>query len=248
MPSMAIRQPPEPTPPSRQKRVGDALRQDTRRRLLDAAAQEFPRNGYAATTVARLAAAAGVSVQTLYLAWGSKRALLRGYMEDALAGGVGSPADAERRFVDLSPRGRLAELANLVTEIADRAATGWRLYRDAAAVDAEIAADWDELQTLRHHTITRALEPIPPDALAKGLTTTAAVDTAWAIASPESYDLLVHRRGYQPKQFQDWMERTLIAALLRPPHVNRTTAANSRAERPERVDRGQPAGDGSGWA
>ncbi len=211
----------EPTPPSRQKRVGDALRQDTRLRLLDAAAQEFPTHGYAATTVARLAAAAGVSVQSLYLAWGSKRALLRGYMEDALAGDAGSPADAAPRFDGLSPQERLVELANLVTEVADRAATGWRLYRDAAAVDTEIAADWDELQTLRHRTVTRALEPIPATALADGLTMARAVDTAWTIASPESYDLLVHRLGYQLEDFQTWMGRTLVAALLRPPGTHK---------------------------
>ncbi len=213
---------------SRQKRVGDALRQDTRLRLLDAAAQEFPVHGYAATTVARLAAAAGVSVQTLYLAWGSKRALLRAYMEDALAGGAASPADAVRRFADLSPHDRLVELANLTAEIAERAATGWQLYRDAAAVDAEIAADWNELQILRHRTITRALEPIPADALADGLSTARAVDTAWTIVSPESYDLLVRRLGYQLEEFHDWMVRTLIAALLRAP---RAIPRDSRGKR-----------------
>src|SRR5581483_10782611 len=122
---------------SRQQRVGDAIRQETRNRLLQAAGEEFPVHGYAGTTVTRLAAAAGVSVQTLYLTWGSKRALLRGYVENALAGGTGSPEDAARRFAGLPPRERLAELASLVTEIAGRAATGWKLYRDASAVDAE---------------------------------------------------------------------------------------------------------------
>src|SRR6202012_1309062 len=111
--SMAPSHPAEPSRPSRQKRVGDALRQDTRNRLLHAAGEEFAARGYAGTTVTRLAAAAGVSVQTLYLAWGSKRALLRGYMENALSGGDGSPEDAARRFAGLSPRERLAELATL---------------------------------------------------------------------------------------------------------------------------------------
>lgn len=211
---MAVQESVGPARPSRQKQVGDALRQDTRRRLLDAAAQEFPVHGYAATTVARVAAAAGVSVQTLYLAWGSKRALLRGYMENALAGAVGSPADAVHRFTGLSPLDRLVELANVTTEIAERAATGWRLYRDAAAVDPEIAADWDELQMLRYQTISRALEPIPAGALANGLTKARAVDTAWTIVSPESYDLLVRRRGYPLEDFRDWMVGTLTAALL----------------------------------
>src|ERR1700754_3049227 len=116
-------QPDVPDGRSRQQRAGDAMRQETRNRLLQAASDEFPAHGYAGTTVTRLAAAAGVSVPTLYLAWGSKRALLRGYMENALSGDTGSPEDAARRFAGLSPRERLAELAALVTEIAERAAT-----------------------------------------------------------------------------------------------------------------------------
>jgi AcrR family transcriptional regulator len=205
---------PPPAEPSRQKAVGEVLRQDTRNRLLQAAAEEFPARGYAGTTVARLAAAAGVSVQTLYLAWGSKRALLRGYMENALAGGTGSPEAASRRFDGLPPRQRLAELANLVTEVAERAATGWTLYRDAAAVDPEIAADWNELQLLRHRLISQVLADIPASAMNRGLTQKTAADTAWTIASPESYDLLVHRLGYQLSEFHDWVERTLITAIL----------------------------------
>jgi AcrR family transcriptional regulator len=214
--SMGTSQSAESSRPSRQKRVGDALRQDTRNRLLQAAGEEFPVHGYTGTTVTRLAAAAGVSVQTLYLAWGSKRALLRAYMENALSGGAGSPEDADRRFAGLLPRERLAELAALVTEIAERAATGWSLYRDASAVDPEIAADWNELQLLRHRLFTRIIGGIPVSAMAEGLTMKTAIDTAWAIASPESYDLLVRRLDYQLEEFHDWMRQNLITAILAP--------------------------------
>jgi AcrR family transcriptional regulator len=213
---MAPSHPAEPSRPSRQKRVGDALRQDTRNRLLQAAGEEFPVHGYAGTTVTRLAAAAGVSLQTLYLAWGSKRALLRAYMENALSGGMGSPEDAGQRFAGLPPRERLAELAAVVTEVAERAAIGWGLYRDAAAVDPEIAADWNELQLLRHRLFTRIIGGIPVAALAEGLTMKTAVDTAWTIASPETYDLLVRRLGYQLEEFRDWMRQTLTTAILAP--------------------------------
>lgn len=199
---------------SRQKQVGDALRQDTRNRLLEAAASEFPAHGYTGTTVTRLAAAAGVSVQTLYLAWGSKRALLRGYMERAIAGDLASPEDASLRFADLSPAQRLTEIAALVTEIAERAADGWQLYRDAAAVDPEIAADWQELQSLRHQTFSKILGDVPVSALVDGLTPQKAIDTAWVIASPESYELLVRRLGYTLAEFRAWMEETLGAAIL----------------------------------
>ena len=216
--SMSTSRPPISSGRSRQKRVGAALREDTRNRLLEAAAEEFSTHGYVGSTVTRLAAAAGVSVQTLYLAWGSKRALLRGYMEYALADDLESPEDVGRRFTGMSPRERITELAALVTEIAGRAATGWKLYGDAAAVDPEIAADWQELQTLRHGTFTRILGDLPDSALADGLTPQKAIDTAWTIASPESYDLLVRRLGYTLPEFQAWVEQTLTAAILGYPH------------------------------
>ncbi len=201
-------------PQTRQKRVGDALRRETRNRILEAAETEFTAGGYTGTTVTRLAATAGVSVQTLYLAWGSKRELLRGYMEHVLAGEAASPADATTRFAGMTPNERLTELANLVAEIAGRAATGWSLYRDAAAVDPEIAEDWNELQLLRHQLVARVFEDIPTSALATGLAPADAIDSAWVIASPESYDLLVRRRGYSLDHFRGWMGSTLSASLL----------------------------------
>src|SRR5580692_667053 len=174
--SMGPSQSAESSRPSRQKRVGELLRQDTRDRLLQAAQEEFPVRGYAGTTVTRLAATADVSVQTLYLAWGSKRALLRGYMEHVLAGDAASPADAAKRFAGMTPGERLTELGTLVAEVAGRAATGWGLYRDAAAVDAEIAEDWNELQLLRHQLVARVFDDIPTGALASGLTLEDAID------------------------------------------------------------------------
>ncbi|MFT3797346.1 TetR/AcrR family transcriptional regulator [Microbacterium sp.] len=202
---------------SRQKRVGDALRRDTRARLLEAAEGEFGAHGYTATTVTRIAAAAGVSVQTLYLAWGSKRGLLRGYMEHAIAGGEASPEDAARRFAgDMSPQDRINGLADLVSDIAERAALGWSLYRDAAAVDPEITEDWAELHRLRHGLIARIVAGIPAESLRAGLTHAAATDTAWVIASPDSYDLLAGRLGYDLDAFRAWTRRTLTAALLTP--------------------------------
>lgn len=199
---------------SRQQRVGAASRQATRDRLLQAAGVEFAARGYAAATVSRIAAAADVSLQTLYLAWGSKRALLRAYLERALADGRGSPAEAAERFTGKDARQRLEELARAVAEVSDHAASGWALYRDAAAVDAEIAADWNQLQLLRRGLVERAVGDIPLRELRDGLTSAQAVDTAWVITSPDSYDLLVHRLGYSRDDFAEWMRRTLFASLL----------------------------------
>ncbi len=202
-------------PISRQRRVGAASREDTARRLLDAAHEEFVERGYVGATVARIAARAGVTVQTLYLAWGSKRALLRADLERSLAGRAAHPGRVVDRFAGLAPAQVVEMMADAFVEIASRSALGWSLYRDAAAVDAEVATDWAELQQARRATLDAVVGHIPRAALRRGLTRDAAADTAWALVSPDCYALMTTHGGYSRAQFRDWLAKTLAAALLR---------------------------------
>jgi AcrR family transcriptional regulator len=200
---------------SRQRRVGAASREETARRLLTAAHEEFIAHGYAGATVSRIAARAGVTVQTLYLAWGSKRALLRADLERTLGDGAPYPSTALQGFAGKSPAVVVEALADLFSAIAQRSAVGWSLYRDAAVGDAEVAADWHDLQRRRRTTIEAVLKHIPRDALRPGLTRGAAVDTAWALVSPDCYELMSSHGGYELPRFRNWLARTLAAALLR---------------------------------
>jgi AcrR family transcriptional regulator len=198
---------------TRLREAGAASRAETRRLLLTAAATEFESVGYVAATVNRIAAGAGVTVQTLYLAWGSKRALLRAYLESTLAPGA-SPSGAH--FADQlhpdTPAGTLGQVAAVFCGVAERSALAWRAYRDGAAVDANIAAEWHQLQTLRKATMAALLAAIPDEAMR--LRREDAVDTAWAIASPATYELMVSDAGYPLARFQGWIASTLQAAIL----------------------------------
>ncbi len=212
---------------SRQREAGEVTRRETRRRLLAAARSEFAERGYAAATVNRIAQRAGVSLQTLYSAWGSKRDLLRAVMETAVTGEpdpdprlvAGQPPLsllAEMSGVDASDApAYLGRLARLFRHIAERSAVGWRTYRDAAAVEADIAADWQALMDIRRANVTAAVARIPAELLRDGLTPTTAGDTAWVIASPDSHDMLVRQAGYSHDAYEEWVRRTLRAALLR---------------------------------
>lgn len=213
---MTIPPPAEPSQRSRQKAVGEALRQDTRNRLLQAAAEEFPARGYAGTTVVRLAAAAGVSVQTLYLAWGSKRALLRAYLESSLATTLDQSGHyhAAQLHPD-SPAGTIAQIAELFCDVAQRTAIAWRAYSEGAAVDTAIAEEWQQVQKIRHATFTALLAAVPDEAMR--IARQDAIDTAWALASPALYELMVCQGGYTPMRFQDWLTTTLQFAILRSP-------------------------------
>lgn len=201
---------------SRQQVVGAASRRETKQRLLDAAVSEFEAHGYTATPVSRIAATAGVTVQTLYLAWGSKRALLRAYLESTLADGSHSAGDVASRFLHRSPEDLIAQLARVFVETANRSTNGWKLYREAAVTDSEIAADWAELQSLRRTTYRSIIALIGETALRSELTVDTATDTAWVIASPEAFHLLVHHRNYSLEKYREWLGDTLRSALLGP--------------------------------
>ena len=209
---------------SRQKEAGEATRRETRRRLLAAAKAEFAERGYAAATVIRIAERADVSVQTLYSNWGNKRNLLRAVMESSVTGDedlplvAGEPPAVFAATVDredaADPARLLAHLSHQYRLLAERAAVGWQTYRDGAAVDPDIAADWRLLNDLRRQAIHAMLSRLPAAALRPGLTPAAAADTAWVIASPDTHDQLVRQAGYSYDQLEDWVRGTLSAALL----------------------------------
>jgi AcrR family transcriptional regulator len=207
---------------SRQRQAGEATRRETRRILVVAARQEFAERGYHAATVARIAERADVAVQTLYSAWGSKRALLRGVMETSLTGDddrMVEPGGQARRLAAMTDGmdsvEYLTHLAHEFRLLAERAALGWQTYRDAAAVDPEAAEDWQQLMDLRRDSFVKLTSRIPSTDLRQGLTPAGAADTAWVIASPDTHDQLIRYGGYTYDQFEDWVRTTLIAALLR---------------------------------
>ena len=131
-----------------------------------------------------------------------------------LPGPAGSLDEVVAQFAGLTATDVVTELATTVGQVAERSATAWKLYRDAAATDPEIAADWQELQGMRRITIQRVVGMIPTDSLRAGLTPTSAADTAWVIASPESYDLLVRTAGYSMEEYVEWMAGALGNAIL----------------------------------
>jgi AcrR family transcriptional regulator len=231
--------PADPSKPTRHQEAAAASRAETRRRLLRAAEEEFTERGYTAATVAKIAARAGVTVQTLYLAWGSKRALLRAYMEAALAGDDETPYPQARPDMIAEvlkgaledPHAIVGQISVLYRQIAERAALGWQLYRDAAASDSEIATDWQALQALRHETFTTLINRLPARSLRTGLSRAAATDTAWAIASPDTYDMLVRTRGYTLDQYQKWVTSSLTTLLLRPAPDPRAGADETQPKR-----------------
>jgi AcrR family transcriptional regulator len=190
----------------------------SREAILDAAQRQFLQAGYAATTIAAIAKEAGVSVETIYKAFGGKPGLVRAIYERALTGRGTVPAyqrsDAMReRETDPETIMRnwgvpTAEVASVVTSIR-------LLIREAAAIDPEMAAllnasDDERLERMAHHG--RFLQQ--RGYLRRGVTLAEATDVLWTCSSVELYELLVLKRGWSMPRFAEFVSGFMIATLL----------------------------------
>ena len=218
----------------RRREAGEASRARTRQRLLDAADELFREQGYVATTVAQIVRRAGVSVQTLYLTWGSKRALLRAAADAAATGRDQPPApdqwraavrdSIERDAAGPGTAARLEALAGAFTSLAERAAPYWAIYRQAAAVDPDIAEDWVATVQARRATLTEVADALPDD----GVDRRAVADTLFALAGPDTYALLTEHAGYTSDDYRAWLARTLVASVAAPHQRRRSRSGRER--------------------
>jgi AcrR family transcriptional regulator len=194
----------------------------TRQVILDAAQRQFLEGGYAATTIAAIAAEAGVSVETIYKAFGGKPGLVRAIYQRGLVGQQPIPAYQradEMRERETDPRTIMRNWGTIASEVGSVVSPIARLVRAAAASDPDMAAllkannDVRERRA-RHHA--RFLKQ--RGYLRQGVTLAQATDILWTCTSDELYDLLVTQRGWSLPRFARFLGDYLIAALLPPAH------------------------------
>ncbi len=104
----------------------------TRQRILDAGLELFAERGYPATSVTQIAAAAGVSPETIYASVGSKRGII-----DALLAQIDTEAVEERVVALVTERGGTPEAALGVA--AELSATFWARHGTLVARPAQRA-------------------------------------------------------------------------------------------------------------
>jgi len=211
-----------PAKVKRTRRYDSAGRREAAQRrraaVVEAARRLFVREGFAGTTIARIAADAGVSEETVYKTFGSKIALVRAIRDHALAGE--GPVHAERRSDRMQasendPRKIVRGWGVLTMEVAPRVAPVLLLVRDAAASDPELARLQEEMDAARRTRMAHnARTLLNGGHLRQGVTLDAATDVLWTYSSPELYELLVIRRGWSIERYGRFIADAMIAALL----------------------------------
>jgi AcrR family transcriptional regulator len=204
--------------PARTRRAQNAER--TRRRILDAAAALFTEKGYALTTIDAIATEADVAVETVYSRFGNKLAILRAILEPAIVGNedgldiLDLPEVAAIRALKDQHK-QLRALAHLSRTILERATPAHRILRNATAADPGVASfersDEQRRRRIQAAYIDMLLANGP---LRDGLTADDAAATYSALANPNTYDLLITRRGWTPDHYETWLADSLTRLLL----------------------------------
>lgn len=187
--------------------------------ILDVAEARFLESGYSPTTIAEIAAGAGVSVETIYKGFGGKPGLVQAIYERGL-GGSGRTAAYERsdavRLLETDPASLMRKWGALTAEVAAAVTPILLLVHAAAATDENMATLLDvsneqRLERMRHNArflVSRGF-------LREDVSFEKAVDVMWLNSSPELYDLLVIQRGWSLAEFGRYVAESMTAALVR---------------------------------
>jgi AcrR family transcriptional regulator len=192
----------------------------TRRDILEVAQRLFERQGYAATTMAAIAAEAGVALKTVYLAFETKSGVLRALWNLLLRGDEGEAPVAERSWYrevveEQDPQRQLRLNARNSRAAKTRIAGVLKVIREAASVDPGIGALWERIQTEFHANQRAIVERLAErKTLRPGLSVDRATDILWTLNHPDVWQLLVGERGWSPDQYEAWFGDTACAQLL----------------------------------
>ena len=192
----------------------------TRTAILHAAQRLFETEGYPATTMEAIAAEAGVALKTVYVAFATKSGLLRAVWDVLLKGDEDAAAVAAREWylevmTEPDPARQLRLNARNSVVVKRRIAGVLGVIRDAAPVDADLAALWALIQSDFHANQRTVVAEIDrKGGLRPGLGVERAADVLWTLNHPDVWLLLVGQRHWSPEEYECWLADTSCTQLL----------------------------------
>jgi len=184
-----------------------------------AARDLFERDGYRPTTIAAIAAQAGVSAESVYKSFGSKAALAKAVFDIALAGDdepvpvAARPAmQAIRDEPDV--RRRIAMFTEGLAQRQARSAKVQILIRDGRHVDDSLAPVWAKLhdEGLTGMTVL-GRQLLETGQLRDGIDLAEVRDVLWNYLAIDHYERLVLGQGWSRERYARWLAHAITGAL-----------------------------------
>lgn len=186
----------------------------TRDAILSAARRLFVERGYAATSLADIAAGAGVSVPTLYTSVGNKAAIGFALVE-YITGQAGVPELDQIQMATKTGRDLIRANAHLARTINERAGAEIRALNAAAEAEPELAAaakEGDRYHRQAEQRIAHRLAQM--GALREDVTEEHAAALLITFNAPEMHRRLSEEPGSSFDRAESWIAETLIHLLL----------------------------------
>jgi len=192
----------------------------TRARIREAASTLFVGQGYVATTIRDIARAAGVGERTVYAAFPSKADLFRHVLGVATVGDEQPVAVADRpeirdAFTQADPRVAISRTVDYTAALFERAGDLIMVTVQAADADPDMRAAADAGSSATRQlwrTLTQTLHDT--GALRHGLTAQAAADILYALASPQTHQLLRRHCRWSAQRYRAWLTDAVTQQLL----------------------------------
>jgi AcrR family transcriptional regulator len=195
--------------------IGGPQAEGTKRRIARAARSLFAEQGYARTSIAAVAAAAGVAVRTVYAAFGTKQAILAAICDAWLAEAEVFPLRAQALAEPDAGR-RLALVARLNRQQWERGTDVVALLDADATTDRDVArmlAGWKAQRAQAQAEILAGIA----DRLATGLDVATAGAILRGLGAAEVYRELVEGAGWSADRYEWWLTALLARELLGAP-------------------------------
>lgn len=185
----------------------------TRRTILEAARALFVNEGYAQTSIRRLADEAGVAVQTIYGTFGSKPGVVIALL-DLVDNEMVAPI-AHRMMRSKDPAEMVELAASLERHVREANSDLLRVLAEGAASDAELKPMWEQGFDRHRQGVSQLVTRLAKaKQLRTELTADDAVATALALTSIEAYDEAVRHLGWSHDRYEQWLASALRHALL----------------------------------
>ena len=191
--------------------------EQTRERVLDAAGKLFEERGFKGASVAAIAEQAGVSEETVYARFRNKRTLLGELVRRAVRGDDPRHVpeqDGPHAVIAASDQHEQLRLfaVDIVLRL-ERAAPLVAIVGGASRSEPELA----ELLGRLHADRLKNLRVLVDALTANGplrLPDDEAVETVWALTSPELHQLLTRVRGWTRRRYCAWLADSLAQLVL----------------------------------
>jgi AcrR family transcriptional regulator len=194
---------------------------ETRRRIEVSAAEQFTTRGYGATTMQSIADAAGVHVQTIYLAYRTKAAVLAAAGARLVAGDEDPETHPSQRrwtreiVAEPDPRRKLELYVAHIADVAPRTTRLLDVLRATAPAEAEAADFLEQIESGRREGPRHLLGALVAEGVWRaGLDADQIADIVFTVASQDTLRALVKRCGWSREAAEAWIVATLVRELL----------------------------------